>query len=389
LFSLDVYRGFVMIVLAAGGFGIWQLSQLPPDAPVWQRLDYETWQRIGFNFQHMEWRCDFDWICCSFWDLIQPAFMFIVGVAMPFSYARRAKSGQGAVHRTIHAVFRALVLVLLGVFLMSNWSSQTNWTFVNVLSQIGLGYLFVYLLLGRKFWVQLLALVVILVGYWGWFYSYTPPADYNYAAVGAAPETVMEGRFAPWSKNANVAHHFDAWFLNLFPRENDERFEYNDGGYTTLNFIPSIGTMLLGVFCGQLLLSERRWWQKFFLLVLGGAVCLGLGVLAGQYACPIVKRIWTPSWVLFSGGWIIWGLAACYLLFDLCRLRWIGWPLIVVGMNSIAAVPCWPMGSDRNCWPTTCLGGWSLPSVRWPYSGSSRSGCTARSSSSVSDSLSG
>ena len=190
--------------------------------------------------------------------------------------------------------------------------------------------------MGRRWWIQLLVFVVILAGYWGWFFSYTPPADLNYAAVGASADEIMEGRFAPWSKNANVAHDFDVWFLNKLPRPPQQPFKFNEGGYQTLNFIPAIGTILLGVFCGQLLLSDRRWWQKFFLLVIGGAVCLGLGVLAGQYACPIVKRIWTPSWVLFSGAWVIWGLAAFYLLFDLCRLRWVAWPLIVVGVNSLA-----------------------------------------------------
>jgi heparan-alpha-glucosaminide N-acetyltransferase len=140
--------------------------------------------------------------------------------------------------------------------------------------------------------------------------------------------------------------------LNKLPRPEKQPFAFNEGGYQTLNFIPAIGTILLGVFCGQLLLSDRRWWQKFFLLVIGGAVCLGLGVLAGQYACPIVKRIWTPSWVLFSGAWVIWGLAAFYLLFDLCRLRWVAWPLAIVGMNSLAF---YLMGQLIRPWAETTM----------------------------------
>ena len=123
-----------------------------------------------------------------------------------------------------HAIWRALVLVLLGVFLSSLRTSQTNWDFVNVLSQIGLAYLFVYALMGRRFWIQLLALVVILVGYWGFFYSYTPPEDYDYAAVNAADETVLEGQFASWSKNANAGHNVDVWLLNKFPRREGDVF---------------------------------------------------------------------------------------------------------------------------------------------------------------------
>lgn len=343
LVSLDAYRGIIMIVLAAGGFGLAELALLPPSAPVWKVLDYAQWQRIGFNFEHAEWRADFKWICVPFWDLIQPAFMFIVGVAMPFSYARRLTVGDGAVTRTLHALLRSLILIALGVFLVSTssadsgyvYSHETKFEFVNVLAQIGLGYFFVYLLLGRRFWIQVAALVVVLVGYWGWFASYTPPQPIN-PQLGATAETTFEGRFASWSKNANVAHLFDVWLLNQFPRPVGDPFVCNAGGYQTLNFIPAAGTMLLGVMCGQLLRSDRRWWQKLLLLVLGGAACLGLGVLAGQYACPIVKRIWTPSWVLFSGGWVIWGLALCYFLFDLCRLRWLALPITIVGMNSLA-----------------------------------------------------
>jgi predicted acyltransferase len=335
LVSLDAFRGFIMIVLGAAGFGLYQLSQLPADAPAWNKISYEWAWPLEFNFEHSAWQSDFDMSVVSFWDLLQPAFMFMVGVAMPFSYDRRKRLGQGPVLRTFHALIRAVVLVLLGVFLSSSGASQTNWTFVNVLSQIGLGYLFAYLLLGCKFWVQLIAFVLILVGYGGWFATYTPPADYNYAAVNAEPEARFEGKFASWSKNANVAHHFDVWLLNQFPRPEGKRFEFNEGGYQTLNFVPAIGTILLGVFCGQLLLSQRRWWEKLIWLIAGGGACLVLGVLAGEYACPIVKRIWTPSWVLFSGAWVIWGLAIFYFVFDLCRLRWLAFPLVVVGMNSM------------------------------------------------------
>ncbi len=346
-----------MIMLAASGFGIYQLSQLPETAPVWKVLDVNIWHnQIGFHFEHPAWESQFVWegipVGVAFWDLIQPAFMFMVGVAMPFSFARRETLGHGVVRRTGHAAWRAIVLILLGVFLSSTGSSQTNWTFVNVLTQIGLGYLFVYALLGRRFWIQLIAFVVILAGYWGFFYAYTPPEGLDYAKAGATKDagTLYEGeeaRFAPWSKNANAGANVDAWLLNQFPRQDGEKFEFNSGGYVTLNFVPSMATMLLGVFCGQLLMSDKRWWQKFLLLLLGGCACLGLGILAGQYACPIVKRIWTPSWVLFSGGWVILMLTLSYLLVDLCRLRWFAFPLIVVGMNSLAM---YLMGQLMQSW---------------------------------------
>lgn len=336
LVSLDAYRGFVMIMLASAGFGIAKLAGLPRDAPVWNVFDFDVWQQLAVHFEHSKWVSTLGVFGVPFWDMIQPAFMFMVGVAMPYSYARRAADGQGPVRRFAHAAWRAIILVLLGVFLSSNWSPRTNWTFANVLCQIGLGYLFVYLLLGRRFWIQLVALAVVLVGYWGLFFAFPPPANFDYAKAGAEPDTVMTGRFAPWSKNSNVAARADKWLLNQFPTVDGKRFDHNKGGYATLNFVPSIGTMLLGVFCGTLLRSKFRWWEKLLTLVLAGVVCMELGVLAGQYACPIVKRIWTPSWVLYSGAWAIWALAVFYLVFDLCRLRWLAIPLTIVGMNSLA-----------------------------------------------------
>src|SRR5690606_11931742 len=103
LVPLDAYRGFIMLMLAASGFGIARFAQLPEDAPVWQEQNRQTWQTIAFHFDHPQWESRFGLMGVSFWDLIQPAFMFMVGVAMPFSYLRREKSGQSALRRFVHA----------------------------------------------------------------------------------------------------------------------------------------------------------------------------------------------------------------------------------------------------------------------------------------------
>ena len=336
LVSLDAYRGLIMMALAASGFGIAQLARLPESAPIWTVFDYKIWQQIGFHFTHPEWASDFQTMGVAFWDLIQPAFMFMVGVSMPYSYSRREEQGSSGPGMFFHAVCRAVILVLLGVFLQSQNTDKTNWVFVNVLSQIGLGYVFLYLCLRRKFVVQLIIFVLILGGYWGYFKTYTPAEDYDYASVSAAPATVYEGNFASWSKNANAAHEFDVWFLNQFPQPGDSDFTHNGGGYLTLNFVPSIATMLLGLMAGQLLRTPRSWWKKTGSLILAGGVCMGLAILAGEFACPIVKRIWTPSWVLFSGAYVLWMLAVFYFLFDVLPFRWLAFPLAIVGMNSIA-----------------------------------------------------
>lgn len=366
LVSLDAYRGFIMTMLAASGFGIASFASLPEDAPVWEVSSREFWEQLAFHFEHPAWESRFGLMGVSFWDLIQPAFMFMVGVAMPFSFARREKLGQKKWARVAHAFRRAVVLVLIGVFLYSLGSERTNWIFPNVLAQIGLGYFFAYLLLGRSRWVQWTALGAILIGYWLFFWQYSPPPGYDFAAVNANAERgeMYSGRFAPWSKNGNAAHAFDVAFLNLLRNPTDEQlaavgarhdakswtpdflrkwlfdnpvpFTFNGGGYQTLNFVPSIGTTLLGILCGQLLIKRRKPWRTVGILAGWGAGCMLLGLLAGEFACPIVKRIWTPSWVLFSGAYVIWMLAAFYVVFDILPLRKLAFPLAVIGMNSIA-----------------------------------------------------
>ena len=386
LVSLDAYRGFIMIVLAAHGFGFSHFAQLPATAPAWNSADYDFWQTIGFHFRHAKWVAVNETFGVAFWDLIQPSFMFMVGVAMPFSYNRRTALGESGIRRFLHALIRAVILVLMGVFLYSLGDHpRTNWIFPNVLAQIGLGYVFVYLLMNCPRVIQLNALVAIIAGYWALFYFNPPPEKYDYEAFNASVEdgNVFTDHMAPWSKNANVAFRFDQWLLpqlrtpataaadatnkdaaaadevveaevdqttdsesqnpppeNSLLRQwffsNPEDYSFNRSGYSTLNFIPSIATALLGVLCGQLLLSRKRRGRILLTLLVSGAICVGLGLAAHVTLCPIIKIIWTPSWVLFSGGCVIWMLAGFYFLFDVLPFRKLAWPLQVIGLNSLA-----------------------------------------------------
>lgn len=404
LVSLDAFRGFVMIMLIAGGFGMNKLAHMNAEqAASVQAAIQDTWLNDVVNvhtlrhFRHAQWDTTIGWGGVPVWDMIQPCFMFMVGVAMPFSFGRRKALGSSALGRMSHALNRAALLVLLGVFLQTRSSDVTTWLFPNVLSQIGLGYFFAYLLVGRGPVVQVGAIVVILVGYWGLFMMNPPPEDYDFAAVNATAEAgevyEIESRFRPWSKNGNVAHFADVWLLNRLrspvspsDEESDEAVEetgaeqpaavdqtseqaerpktaieqirawwfsdpepyaFNKGGYTTLNFVPSIATTLLGILCGQLLLGDGSRSKKFLLLVLWGAICFGLGVGAHYSVCPIVKRIWTPSWALFSGGYAIWTLAVFYLIFDILPLRLLAFPLVVIGANSIVM---YVMGQTLKSW---------------------------------------
>jgi heparan-alpha-glucosaminide N-acetyltransferase len=190
------------------------------------------------------------------------------------------------------------------------------------------------------------ALVLILICFWAAFALYPAPGpQFDYARVGVPPNWShnYSGFLSHWNKNSNVAWAFDVWFLNLFPRE--QPFVFNEGGWSTLSFIPTLATMVLGLLTGEWLKGNKSKPEKLRGLVIAGTSLLLFG-LACQWAgiCPIVKRVWTSSYTLYSGGWVILILAGFYAL-----IEWKGWrrwtfPLVVVGMNSIAVyVMSWTM----------------------------------------------
>lgn len=323
LLSLDAYRGFVMLAMASGGLGLWKVAENFPDRRLWQFLGYQS--------SHVEWGG------CAFWDLIQPSFMFMVGVSLPYSYAHRVSRGDSHGRTAAHALYRSVVLVALGVFLYSMGRNQTHFTFVNVLAQIGMGYFFLFLLVNRPNWFVWLAAIVILVGYWLAFAVHPlPPPDFDPTTVGVPRDFGgnYTGFFAHWNKNANFASDFDLLFLNLLPAERP--FQFNGGGYQTLNFVPSLATMIFGLLTGRMLLAPGAAGAKGARLLLAGGAALAVGWALGEWVCPIVKRIWTPSWAVFSTGWTLWMLGGFYWVIDVWGWKRWAFPLFVVGANSIA-----------------------------------------------------
>jgi len=152
----------------------------------------------------------------------------------------------------------------------------------------------------------------------------------------AGTEEEPPSLYAHWNKNANFAAEFDQWFLNLFPQQPGKSFQLDEGGYQTLNFIPSMATMIFGLMAGGLLRSARKPGRKFLILFGAGALCLMIGLVLNYTLCPSVKRIWTTSWAIYSSGWTFWMLAGFYLVIDVLGFRLWAFPLVVVGMNSIA-----------------------------------------------------
>jgi len=332
LHSLDAFRGTIMLLMLNEVTRLHMVAQSFPHSWIWSA--------IAFNTEHV------DWQGCSLHDLIQPGFSFLVGAAMPFSIASRTSKGQTFWQLFGHAVWRAFLLILLGIFLRSIRHEQTYFTFEDTLTQIGLGYVFLFLLAFTRVRTQVIVAVLILICFWGAFALYPAPGpNFDYARVGVPPnwEHNYTGFLSHFNKNSNLSWAFDVWFLNLFPRE--QPFVFNEGGWSTLSFIPTLATMILGLLTGEWLKSTKSKDEKLRGLVVGGATLVVLGLIC-QWAgiCPIVKRVWTSSYTLYSGGLVILMLAGFYALTD-----WKGWrrwafPLLVVGMNSIAIyVMSWTM----------------------------------------------
>src|SRR5438270_6673920 len=346
--AIDAYRGLVMLLMMAE---VLQLSRAAAAYPA-----SLFWKILAFNQTHVE------WFGCSLHDTIQPGFSFLVGVALPYSIASRIAKGARFKELFWHAFWRSLVLVALGVFLRSMDHSMTYFTFEDTLSQIGFGYPFLFLLgfyssgAGRTKWAWA-ALCLVLVGYWlVWALYPAAPSNFDWTNVGVSPGWNAQHNFtgfgAHWNKNYNFGNRFDQWFLNLFPREHP--FVYNEGGYLTLSFIPTLGTMILGLIAGRWLREARNAESAPSVprssgyrpaetvpmkkLLIAGVVGMVLG-LALHYSgiCPVVKRIWTPSWTIFSGGICFLFLAAFSWMIEVKGFKKWAFPLVVVGMNSIVA----------------------------------------------------
>ncbi len=332
LVSLDAFRGLVMVLMLNERTRLPEVARSFPHSAIWALIAYNT--------EHVEWQG------CSLHDLIQPAFSFLVGAALPFSIAARKMKGETFGQMLGHAIRRAFILIFLGIFLRSLWSRQTYFTFEDTLTQIGLGYVFLFLLGFTRVRTQVIAFVLILIAFWAAFVLYPAPGPhFDYAAVGVPQnwDHNYTGFLSHWNKNSNLSWAFDVWFLNLFPREHP--FVFNAGGWSTLSFIPTLATMVLGLLTGEWLKAPGSKEQKLRGLTIAGVALLFVG-LAFQWAgiCPIVKRVWTSSYTLYSGGWILLIVAGFYAL-----MEWKGWqrwafPLVVVGMNSIAIyVMSWTM----------------------------------------------
>ncbi len=328
--SIDVFRGMVMFLMLAE---VLEWGKLLAVKDRFSENVQKVLEWIDFHTSHVAWGG------CSLHDMIQPAFSFLVGASLAFSFSKRSREGQSWEWMFFHALVRSLILVFLGIFLRSLGKPSTNFTFDDTLTQIGLGYGLLFFFADRKPLTIALGAVGVLVFYWLVFALYPlPPSSFNYAAVGV-PESWQhhaKGFAGHWNKNSNAAWAFDVWWMNLFPRE--KRFEFSEGGYCTLSFIPTLGTMLLGLLAGSWMRDIEQSGRRSAVFLTTAAVCFAGGLAMDHFGiCPIVKRIWTPSWVLFSGAiCFLWLLVLTWICDDARLTRW-SFFFRVIGANSIVA----------------------------------------------------
>jgi heparan-alpha-glucosaminide N-acetyltransferase len=288
--ALDAYRGFVMLAMVSAGLGMAHLVNDP-----W-------WGWLAHQMEHRPWEG------CSFWDLIQPSFMFLVGASMPFAFARRRERGESWGRQFLHALRRAGLLIAIGVLLDIYADGKVYVQFIRVLQQIALGYLLAFFVLQGGPRLQALTAALILVLH--------PLAFLLYGHLAGVD---------PWNQTDN----FGVWLDRLL------HLPLSKGHYVTFNAFSSTATILFGVLAGELLMKNWAVHWKLLVLVAAGSAGILLG-LALEPVVPLVKRIWTSSFALLAGGWTCLMLAAFYGITD--GLQWRRWtfPLVVVGLNSIA-----------------------------------------------------
>lgn len=293
--SVDFFRGFTMFMLAGESTGLYE---------EFGKFHNGFMQFLGTELSHHEWHG------LHFWDLIQPFFMFIVGVAIPFAVANRLKKGYTPKTIFNHALKRSFLLLFFGWALYFVDAGHLVFRLQNVLAQLSVTYLVAFLIRNKSFTFQIIFTFVILILI-DLAYRFFPVDGFNH----------------PWVNFENLG----AWFNNKIEGV-DKASEW-----ATLNFVSTTAHTVWGVLCGKLLMSDRPAIKKIQILLIAGVSALIIGYsLDLLNITPIIKKIATSSFVFASGGWAILALAFSYWLIDV-RKRFLKGSrmFIIVGMNSI------------------------------------------------------
>jgi predicted acyltransferase len=293
--SIDFFRGLTMFLLIGESTRLYGYLE---------NIDNGFIQFLGTQLSHHEWHG------LHFWDLIQPFFMFIVGVSIPFAVYNRKKKGVTDQTLLKHAVKRSLILLLLGWIIYCAGSDHIVFRLQNVLAQLSVTYLVAFLIHRKSFSFQLIFTLVILL-LTDLAYRFFPVEGFNH----------------PWE----AYHNLGAWV--------NTKIEGTDKTsiWASLNAIPTIAHTVWGVLCGKLLMSDKTSAQKIKAMIVAGASCLAIGFSLDLLGVtPIIKKIATSSFVFASGGWAILALCFSYWLIDVRKSFAKGsTAFIIVGMNCI------------------------------------------------------
>jgi predicted acyltransferase len=302
VFSIDAYRGFTMLAMISGGMGLGKLLKDP------------NWGWLADQFTHRE------WVGCTFWDLIQPSFMFLVGVSMPVAFGLRMDRGETWAVQLQHAFKRAFLLILLGVLLDSMSKPEPIVQFIRVLQQIALGYIIAFFTLTLSWKKQLLVAVGCLLLHTALhlLFGYYKGAGYD-----------------PWERDKNIGYILDSHLSHFFTSLGYPTvFPNSTGGYATLNALSASATIIFGCMIGRMFREQWEVKVQIKTLVLAGLAGLALG-WGLSFPIPMVKKIWTASFGLFAAGWTCLIFAFFHSLTEgLGKKAWAN-PFMIAGMNSI------------------------------------------------------
>ena len=298
--SIDALRGFDMFWITGGDALVYHFSKAAP---------FPLAVMLARQFQHVEWQG------FHFYDLIFPLFVFIVGLVLPFSITRRLESGASRRELYQHAWRRLFMLFFFG--LLANGLLDLdfpNLRLLGVLQRIAIAY-FIATLLVMNFKVrgQVVATAAILLGYWA-LMAWVPVPGFgrgNYTMQG------------------NLAAYIDQRFL---PRPFC-CYDFGDNEGIISN-IPAIASCMLGALAGHWLRTANSQKRKLLGLTVAGVVSLGAGLL-WSLSFPIIKNVWSSSFVLFAGGWSLLLLALFYLIIDIWGFRKWAFIFTIIGANSI------------------------------------------------------
>ena len=293
LHSLDFFRGLVMFLLVA------EFSHL--FGALMNTDNHYITAAADFLFHHAQWEG------LHFWDLIQPFFMFIVGVSIPYSYANRLKKGNSEKQIRKHAFQRAFLLLLFGWGLYCIGHDEIIFQFDNVLAQLSFTYLIAFLLIKKTARTQtIVALICILVS--DLLYRFFPVVGFDQAYI--------------------AGQNFGAWFNILI-----SGYEYG-GHWAAFNAVPTAAHTIWGLMAGQLLMRKSSHSYKLKQLLIAAFICLILGYISNIFT-PVIKRVSTTSFIFLSGGWTVLALAVCYWIIDIKSYLKKTLVFTVVGVNPL------------------------------------------------------